>query len=56
MVCGDFAFSPRASPGYSDVDEAQGDAPPTTSNEGALNFYKAQCRFLPDGLAAQRSS
>ncbi|MDD5171779.1 MAG: hypothetical protein PHF60_01965 [Candidatus ainarchaeum sp.] len=48
MVCGDFAFKPRPAPGFTDVDSSAGDAPPDLGDEtGTLQFYKAQCRFLP---------
>jgi hypothetical protein len=45
MVCGSFAFKPRAAPGYSDMNDT---STPALDQEGdAVNFYKAQCRFLP---------
>jgi hypothetical protein len=47
MVCGDFKFKPRASPGFQTADDAKGDVPPDEDEGAALNFYKAQCRFLP---------
>lgn len=46
MVCGDFAFKPQAAPGYNDVSSAQGDVP-VNGQSATLQFYKAQCRFLP---------
>ncbi len=48
MVCGDFAYKPRVSPGYASIDEAQGDAPPDLNKEsGTQNFYKARCVLQP---------
>lgn len=47
MVCGDFKFKPRASPGFQTTDDAAGNVPPDEEEGAALNFYKAQCRFLP---------
>ncbi len=47
MVCGDFKFKPRAAPGFKTADDAAGDVPPDEDEGAALNFYKAQCRFLP---------
>ena len=48
LVCGDYAYKPRVAPGFTSIDQAQGNAPPDLNNEGAaLQFYKAQCRFLP---------
>ncbi|HSB47205.1 MAG TPA: hypothetical protein VLD37_04260 [Candidatus Bilamarchaeum sp.] len=48
MVCGDFAYKPRVSPGIGSVEDSEGDAPPNLQDEAAAyQFYKAQCRFLP---------
>jgi hypothetical protein len=48
LVCGDYNYKPRVAPGFTSIDDAQGNAPPDLGNEGAaLQFYKAQCRFLP---------
>ncbi len=48
MVCGDFAYKPRVAPGYTSVDQAQGDTPPDLNKESAtLQFYKARCVLNP---------
>lgn len=48
MVCGDFAFKPRVAPGMGDTNQSAGTAPSNVEQEGgALQFYNAQCRFLP---------
>jgi hypothetical protein len=47
MVCGDFKFKPRAAPGFQTTDNSAGDIPPDEEDGAALNFYNAQCRFLP---------
>ncbi|MFH1393438.1 MAG: hypothetical protein ABIH29_01000 [Candidatus Micrarchaeota archaeon] len=46
MVCGDFKFTPRVAPGFTSVEDAEGQVPPGTDDENMLNFYEAQCRFL----------
>ncbi len=46
MVCGDFKFKPKIAPGFSSPEESSGDVPPDEEESGAMNFYKAQCRFL----------
>lgn len=45
MVCGDFKYTPRVSPGFTSVDDMAGQIPPDTEGE-AQKFYEAQCRFL----------
>jgi hypothetical protein len=60
MVCGDFVFRPRVAPGFSntakedtgtDASQAKasvsGAVPAETKGSTAMQFYKAQCRFLP---------
>ncbi len=48
MVCGDYAYKPHVAPAFLDLDDAAGNAPPNLNDEaGALQFYKAQCRYLP---------
>ena len=47
MVCGDFKYQPRVAPSFTSIDDSAGDIPPEDEEEAALNFYKAQCRFLP---------
>jgi hypothetical protein len=48
MVCGDFAYKPRVSPGIGSIGELEGDVPPNLEEEAvAFQFYKAQCRFIP---------
>ncbi|HID73122.1 TPA: hypothetical protein EYP38_04220, partial [Candidatus Micrarchaeota archaeon] len=46
MVCGDFKFKPRVSPGFTSVEDAEGQVPPDSDEENMLNLYEAQCRFL----------
>ncbi len=48
MVCGDYAYKPRVAPGFTSIEDAQGNAPPDLNQEGSsVQFYKAQCRLLP---------
>lgn len=58
MVCGDFKFTPRVAPGFSATasdtnpktaatSETSGAIPAGSSQSVAMQFYKAQCRFLP---------
>jgi hypothetical protein len=48
MLCGDFEYSPTIAPGITSTEKAGEEALPTNlGDEEAMNFYKAQCRFLP---------
>ncbi|MFN7991134.1 MAG: hypothetical protein U0R44_03160 [Candidatus Micrarchaeia archaeon] len=49
MVCGDFKFKPAVGFGLSvsDDNKVSADIPPDTQDATAIQFYKAQCRFLP---------
>jgi|GEM_PF-1962207 len=50
MVCGDFLFKPKIAPGVivGSGDEGSVDVPPEQEEEDArIEFYKAQCKFLP---------
>jgi len=50
MVCGDFMFKPKIAPGVVASENSEGAevAPPPEQEEeeGRLNFYKAQCKFM----------
>ncbi|MFH1785709.1 MAG: hypothetical protein ABH842_04740 [Candidatus Micrarchaeota archaeon] len=47
MVCGAFIFNPTPAPGYANpAEDAEGD-PPAESASAIMNFYKANCRFIP---------
>lgn len=47
MICGEFSFKPILAPGYADPEkDAAGDAP-ASQDSAAMNFYKANCKFLP---------
>ena len=59
MVCGDFTFTPRVAPAFPDSEadssnpeealdeEAPNAIPAGSQGSTAIQFYKAQCRFLP---------
>ncbi|MEW6723167.1 MAG: hypothetical protein AB1324_07925 [Candidatus Micrarchaeota archaeon] len=48
MVCGDFKFKPAIAPGLvTSGDDVSADVPADTQEQSAVQFYKAQCRFLP---------
>jgi len=47
MICGDFKYNPRPAPGFTSVDESEGDTPVEKEKQPAEQFYHAQCRFLP---------
>jgi hypothetical protein len=48
MVCGDFKFKPVIAPGLTgEGEDAKADVPADTQDQAAVQFYKAQCRFLP---------
>ncbi len=47
MVCGDFKYQPRATPGFVSIEESEGEIPPDSEEKAAMNFYQAQCRFFP---------
>lgn len=48
MVCGDYNFRPKIAPAITGVSDAEGSTPPDLDQDkAALQFYKAQCRFLP---------
>lgn len=54
MVCGEFSFKPKLAPGYADPEkDAEGDAP-ANDESAAMNFYKAQCKFLPMDLSFKK--
>ena len=49
MVCGDFKFKPVLPPAVTTGSggKPKGQVPPGASKAAAVQFYKAQCRFLP---------
>ncbi len=48
MVCGDFKFKPPVAPGITaEGDDVKTDVPADTQEESAMQFFHAQCRFLP---------
>ncbi|MBI5046962.1 hypothetical protein HZC07_04510, partial [Candidatus Micrarchaeota archaeon] len=47
MVCGSFQYKPRVAPGFATQEEALNSTPSADESGQQLEFYKAQCRFLP---------